>query len=918
LGGTTNSTSNIASGGHQNFKSGMNDAFLVKFFETFITTQAPITISTCPNSSVSFSLIASGVGLSYQWQSKSPSGTQFSNILSGGINNFSGVTTTSLSIGNPSGLNGYEFRCIVSNSLSSEISTTTVLTVYTIPTIQSQPISSTMCSGVSATFILGATGSGLTYQWQYGVNTSSFINLINGGTNSISGSNSSALVIGNTSGLSNYYFRCIVGSSLCPSTATSNFAQLTVINIPTIVTQPASVTVCPNQIANLTLSASGTGLTYQWQNRMGSSGSWVNCSNGAIYSGSTANTLQILNLAGLNNYQYRCVVTNSNACSATSNAVLLTVYTTPSAIITADGGSANPVTINFGDASALLLSGSINSANPNILWTPAAGLSSTTVADPIAYPTSSTNYTVTFTNTNGCTQTVSQQVNVNPLPNNGTISVVSATGLNSFNLFDTLKVEVRLVGASDIYAAYARLRYSGALASNLTYVGYTTGTILGTGAAVISTPPVSSGTYGYDFGISKIGAVPGYSGTGTLYTFFFKPNNIPSSLSGSQVCFFVDNLSITNATSGTPVGLVNQGPSCFNYSSQINVWPGDLDNNKTVNTSDLLKIGIFYNNTGPIRPNANLQWVAQPATLWGFNTSSPNSDAFKVFADGNGDGIINNADQTSVGFNIGKIHPFVSPLDSLLDGSGFQRISATGNLTLIPTPGYVNTSQLPQQVELQVNLTNTGGTLDNLYGISFDITVDTNVFDLQNTTFDYGGTIFGVPAQDFLSIEYVANGVVSVGMTRYNNPAINGNGLLCKVRLNTYPTLNYPDTNLVFTGTVMAANDSIGTPVTINPTTFQIPYGVSASLMDATSVNFKMLLYPNPVDELLNLLFDKQVLIREIKVLDGIGRVVAVQTPNQRVRTYLLNTADLVNGIYTLQLTTRNGYIYEKFIKAGN
>ncbi|MBK7887705.1 MAG: T9SS type A sorting domain-containing protein [Bacteroidetes bacterium] len=895
----------------------MNDAFLVKFFETFITTQAPITMSTCPNSSVSFSLIASGVGLSYQWQSKSPSGTQFSNILSGGINNFSGVTTTSLSIGNPSGLDGYEFRCIVSNSLSSEISTTTVLTVYTIPTIQSQPISSTMCSGVSATFILGATGSGLTYQWQYGVNTSSFINLINGGTNSISGSNSSALVIGNTSGLSNYYFRCIVGSSLCPSTATSNFAQLTVINIPTIVTQPASVTVCPNQIANLTLSASGTGLTYQWQNRMGSSGSWVNCSNGAIYSGSTANTLQILNLTGLNNYQYRCVVTNSNACSATSNAVLLTVYTTPSAIITADGGSANPVTINFGDASALLLSGSINSANPNILWTPAVGLSSTTVADPIAYPTNSTNYTVTFTNTNGCTQTVSQQVNVNPLPNNGTISVVSATGLNSFNLFDTLKVEVRLIGASDIYAAYARLRYSGALASNLTYVGYTTGTILGTGAAVISTPPVSSGTYGYDFGISKIGAVPGYSGTGTLYTFFFKPNNIPSSLSGSQVCFFVDNLSITNATSGTPVGLVNQGPSCFNYSSQINVWPGDLDNNKTVNTSDLLKIGIFYNNTGPIRPNANLQWVAQPASLWGFNTSSPNSDAFKVFADGNGDGIINNADQTSVGFNIGKIHPFVSPLDSL-DGSGFQRISATGNLTLIPTPGYVNTSQLPQQVELQVNLTNTGGTLDNLYGISFDITVDTNVFDLQNTTFDYGGTIFGVPAQDFLSIEYVANGVVSVGMTRYNNPAINGNGLLCKVRLNTYPTLNYPDTNLVFTGTVMAANDSIGTPVTINPTTFQIPYGVSASLMDATSGNFKMLLYPNPVDELLNLLFDKQVLIREIKVLDGIGRVVAVQTPNQRIRSCLLNTADLVNGIYTLQLTTRNVYIYEKFIKAGN
>ncbi len=49
-------------------------------------------------------------------------------------------------------------------------------------------------------------------------------------------------------------------------------------------------------------------------------------------------------------------------------------------------------------------------------WTPATGLNSTTIANPIANPTTTTSYIVTITNANGCTDSDTITVTVYPLP----------------------------------------------------------------------------------------------------------------------------------------------------------------------------------------------------------------------------------------------------------------------------------------------------------------------------------------------------------------------------------------------------------------------------------------------------------------------------------------------------------------------
>ena len=96
-------------------------------------------------------------------------------------------------------------------------------------------------------------------------------------------------------------------------------------------------------------------------------------------------------------------VTASNSCGSKSDSVKVSITTTPSVSAGTD------VTICPGGSASLLSSGS-----GTYSWSPTAGLSCTTCANPIANPTSSTNYIVTITSSCG-TASDSVSVFVNPL-----------------------------------------------------------------------------------------------------------------------------------------------------------------------------------------------------------------------------------------------------------------------------------------------------------------------------------------------------------------------------------------------------------------------------------------------------------------------------------------------------------------------
>jgi len=86
------------------------------------------------------------------------------------------------------------------------------------------------------------------------------------------------------------------------------------------------------------------------------------------------------------------------------------------------------------------------------------------------------------------------------------------------------------------------------------------------------------------------------------------------------------------------------------YLKQVNIWPGDCDNNSMVNALDVLPMGMYWNASGLPRPNANTNWTAQPGFVWVWPTAAAS------YADCDGNGTVNIQDVLAIGQNWHQNH----------------------------------------------------------------------------------------------------------------------------------------------------------------------------------------------------------------------------------------------------------------------
>jgi gliding motility-associated-like protein len=165
----------------------------------------------------------------------------------------------------------------------------------------------------------------------------------------------------------------------------TNIDTITVtVNQPPVANAGNDVTICPG--TPTTLNGTGGG-TYNWS--PSSSLSNPNISN-PVASPTTSTT-------------YTLIVTQNN-CSDTD---FVSVTTLPLPAVSAG----TDVSICMGNSTTLSATGT-----GTFVWSPSTGLSCTTCTNPITNPTSTTNYTLTITDANSCTNTDVVQVTVNPLP----------------------------------------------------------------------------------------------------------------------------------------------------------------------------------------------------------------------------------------------------------------------------------------------------------------------------------------------------------------------------------------------------------------------------------------------------------------------------------------------------------------------
>ncbi|HYI07774.1 MAG TPA: hypothetical protein VEK57_01780, partial [Thermoanaerobaculia bacterium] len=209
-----------------------------------ITVQ-PASVMVNPNATATLSVTASGdPALTYQWYE----GT-------------SGVTTTPIAgataetFTTPALTATKSYWVAVSNQPSAYCNSTTVhsaaaaITICTPPNITSDPGSRTSTANAPVALTVAADGTERTYQWYAGTKGTT--------TNPISGATGTTLNV-TPSMTSNYWVRV---SGLCGS----DDSETAKVSIPPVITaEPASASVTQGTTRTLSVSASGTELTYQW------------------------------------------------------------------------------------------------------------------------------------------------------------------------------------------------------------------------------------------------------------------------------------------------------------------------------------------------------------------------------------------------------------------------------------------------------------------------------------------------------------------------------------------------------------------------------------------------------------------------------------------------------------------------------
>jgi hypothetical protein len=162
-----------------------------------ITTQ-PTAQTVCTGADATFSIVATGTGISYQWQVSADNGNTWNSI--------SGQTSTSLNLNSVTiGMNANQYRCVVSGTCGSVTSNSALLTVNNNISISSQPTEQNVCEGGNANFSVTANGSAITYQWQESND---------GGINwkNIDGAESNILSINSSLEMNGNIYRCQINS----------------------------------------------------------------------------------------------------------------------------------------------------------------------------------------------------------------------------------------------------------------------------------------------------------------------------------------------------------------------------------------------------------------------------------------------------------------------------------------------------------------------------------------------------------------------------------------------------------------------------------------------------------------------------------------------------------------------------------
>jgi hypothetical protein len=251
----------------------------------------------CNGSNINLSLTSYTGNL--QWQSNTGSG--WNNIGAANTSPLNNITVSA----------NTNYRAYITGTCSNDSSNVVPVSLYAPTTVGTASSNlNTVCLGNKINLTL--TSANGTIQWQS--NTGN-------GWNNIGSSNSNPL--NNITVSANTNYRAYI-TGTC-SNDSSNVVAVNLYDTVFITSSPSNATIVAGKVGTYTIAATGSNLTYQWQEDRGAG--YSNITNAGIYSGAANSTLTLANISvSMEGYKYRCIVSGPCNTATSAQATLSVVY----------------------------------------------------------------------------------------------------------------------------------------------------------------------------------------------------------------------------------------------------------------------------------------------------------------------------------------------------------------------------------------------------------------------------------------------------------------------------------------------------------------------------------------------------------------------------------------------------------------
>jgi len=327
------------------------------------------------------------------------------------------------------------------------------------------------------------------------------------------------------------------------------------------------------------------------------------------------------------------------------------------------------------------------------------------------------------------------------------------------------------------------------------------------------------------------------------------------------------------------------------------VWPGDANHDGLVNAWDMLSVGVGYEMQGPPRMGSSTEWEAQLALDWGFQQTDGSN--YKHI-DGDGNGIINMADVTSIRQNYTA-------------GTSGKTEEELNNESEIELSLHILNESISENdtIQIQVQLGGSDEIVQDVYGVAFSIRYNEGAIQSNSFQFDYEESWLG-ETDELLWIAKQLNGTVESSVVRMNHFGVTGNGIVCGANFIMEDVLagKTEDYNLEldFEKVTVIKNDGSEIIVKATGDSQEVIYsGVSQILENKNYLS----VFPNPAIYTLNIELDK-IDAQKFELVDTKGQIVLKAPIKINNGIFNMSINDLHTGIYMLRVFTATGILQER------